>query len=116
MLLQHLRPVALPVFLPCLVGVAGCAREQGGPPGGGMQPQKPPEVIVAPPVRKDTMDYEECTGRTEAFKTVEVRARVTGYLQKVNFVEGKKVKKGEVLFEIDARPYEAELTRAEANV
>src|SRR5947209_5642599 len=95
--------------------LTGCARENGGGPGG-MPPQKTPEVLVGTPVRKDIIDYEECTGRTEAFKTVEIRARVTGYLQKVNFVEGKKVKKNSVLFEIDPRPYEAELNRTEANV
>jgi RND family efflux transporter MFP subunit len=81
-----------------------------------MPPQKTPEVVVRSPVRKNIMDYEECTGRTEAVKTVDVRARVTGYLIKWNFTQGKRVTKGDVLFEIDPRPYEAELARTDANV
>jgi multidrug efflux system membrane fusion protein len=62
------------------------------------------------------LDYEDCTGRTEAYKTVDVRARVTGYLDRWDFEAGKKVSKGDVLFNIDPRSYQAELARAEANV
>src|SRR5262249_9348679 len=56
------------------------------------------------------------TGRTEAVKTVEIRARVTGYLDRVFFEEGAEVALGDPLFEIDPRPYKAELDRTEANV
>ena len=69
---MHLLRGAFPLICVALVG---CAREHG-PPGGGMPPPRTPEVLVGQPVRKDIMDYEECTGRTEAFKTVEIRARV----------------------------------------
>lgn len=114
--MQRLVAAGTPVSLViACAALCGCARENGAP-GGGMPPQRIPEVIVGTPVRKNIIDYEECTGRTEAYQTVEVRARVTGYLQKVNFVEGKKVKKGDILFEIDARPYDAEMARTEANV
>jgi RND family efflux transporter MFP subunit len=61
-------------------------------------------------------DYEDTTGRIEAVKTVELRARVTGYLNHINFKEGSTVKEGDVLFEIDPRPYEAQLARAAASV
>jgi RND family efflux transporter MFP subunit len=95
--------------------LAGCSAEPAGPPGG-PPPAKTPEVYYMIPVRDKLLDYEDCTGRTEAFKTVDVRARVTGYLDKWNFSPGKRVKKGDVLFEIDPRSYKAELARAEATV
>jgi multidrug efflux pump subunit AcrA (membrane-fusion protein) len=61
-------------------------------------------------------DYEDFPGRIEAKYAVEVRARVTGYLKRVHFVEGADVQEGDLLFEIDPRPYEAELARAEGAV
>lgn len=103
-------------FTVSALALAGCTGEQGGASGMGPPPQRTPEVVVARPVRDNMMDYEECTGRTEAFKTVDVRARVSGYLMKWNFTQGKKVKKGDVLFEIDPRSYDAELARAIASV
>jgi RND family efflux transporter MFP subunit len=96
--------------------LCGCAPEPPGAAGGGMPPPKTPEVYFATPTRDNLLDFEDCTGRTEAFKTVDVRARVTGYLDKWNFSPGKAVKKGDVLFEIDPRSYLAELARAEATV
>jgi RND family efflux transporter MFP subunit len=95
----------------------GCMGEQSGTPGAGAPPPpKAPEVYFVKPTRDKLLDYEDCTGRTEAFKTVDVRARVTGYLDKWNFDPGKKVSKGAVLFEIDPRSYLAELARAEATL
>src|SRR5437763_15657527 len=91
-------------LLPLLL-LAGCT--QGGPPTQ-MPPPQAPEVRVTVPVRKSVTDYEDCTGRTEAIPTIEVRARVTGYLVKVYFKDGARVKEGETLFEIDPRPYKAE--------
>jgi RND family efflux transporter MFP subunit len=92
--------------------VAGCnqspAAQAPAPP--------PPEVLISLPVTREVTDYEDFPGRTEAVNSIEVRARVTGYLDKVNFREGYDVKKDDVLFEIDPRPYQAELNRAEANV
>src|SRR5437773_1432703 len=104
------RCAGLAVLLP-LLAVAGCgrARSQSAPPA-------PPEVLVAEPVRKEVMEYEDFTGRTEAVETVEIRARVSGYLEKVHFAEGEEVRERDLLFEIDPRPYQAELTRAEANL
>jgi RND family efflux transporter MFP subunit len=96
--------------------LSSCTNEQAGAPEAGMPPPKKPEVYFVQPTRANLMDYEDCTGRTEAFKTVDVRARVTGYLERWNFQPGKKVSKGDVLFEIDPRSYQAELARAEATL
>ena len=63
----------------------------------------------------EVTDYEEFIGQTDAVYTVEVRARVTGYLDKVNFKDGDEVEKGALLFEIDPRPYKAEFDRTEAD-
>jgi RND family efflux transporter MFP subunit len=111
----NIAPVILLVVTSLLLN--GCSGDPaGGAPGGGMPPPKVPEVFFATPTRDNLLDYEDCTGRTEAFKTVDVRARVTGYLEKWNFSPGKKVSKGDVLFEIDPRSYLAELARTEATV
>jgi RND family efflux transporter MFP subunit len=75
----------------------------------------PPEVPVRQPLVREVADYEDFTGRTEAVSQVELRARVSGYLDKVLFKDGAEVRKGELLFEIDPRPYMAELQRAETH-
>ena len=73
-------------------------------------------VKVSPPVERNITDYEYVTGRTEAVKTVDIRARVTGYLEVVDFKAGDTVDEGKVLFKIDPRPYQAELDRASGQV
>lgn len=77
---------------------------------------QPPEVLVSLPVTRSVTDYVDFPGRTEAVNSIEVRARVTGYLVKVHFQEGADVQKDDLLFEIDPRPYKAELARAEGNI
>jgi len=81
-----------------------------------MPAQKPPEVLVDLPTKAEVTDYEDFTGRTMAMKTVDIRARVTGYLDKIHFTEGAEVKQGDLLFEIDPRTYQAEVNRATSNV
>jgi RND family efflux transporter MFP subunit len=76
----------------------------------------PVPVTVSYPVEREITDYADFTGRTAAVDSVEVRARVWGYLDKVNFKEGMLVKKGDVLFEIDPRTYQAALANAEGNL
>ena len=76
----------------------------------------PPEVTVSRPLAREVTDYEDFTGRTEAVQAVDLRARVTGYIVKVHVKEGGDVKQGDLLFEIDPRPYQAELDKAEAEV
>lgn len=92
------------------VAVAGCTAP---PPSA---PPVVPAVSVSYPVEREVTDYADYTGRTAAVESVEVRSRVWGYLEKVNFKEGALVKKGDVLFELDARPYEAQLEQAKAKV
>jgi RND family efflux transporter MFP subunit len=67
-------------------------------------------------VEREVTDYADFTARTAAVDSVEVRAHVWGYLQKVNFKEGALVQKGDVLFELDPRPYQALLNQAKAKV
>jgi len=81
-----------------------------------MVEMKPPVVVVSQALTEEVTDYEDFTGRTEAVFSVDVRARVTGYLEKVHFKDGDEVKEGDLLLEIDARPYEAELARTEATI
>lgn len=76
----------------------------------------PPEVSVAKPVMRQVEERYETTGRTEAVEKVEIRARVTGYLTEVNFQDGALVEKGQLLFVIDPRPYEAAVLSAEGEV
>ena len=89
----------------------GCATRPAGP-----AEEKPLKVSVSTPVVRTVTDYETFSGRTEAVETTDVRARVSGYLTKVNFVDGAHVQAGDVLFEIDPRPYEAALAKAKASV
>lgn len=82
----------------------------------GMPAFPPAEVDVAHPVQRVMTDTRRYTGRFEAVERVEIRARVKGYLSKVNFTEGAEVKKGDLLYEIDPSTFEAEIARAEADV
>ncbi|HTQ39859.1 MAG TPA: efflux RND transporter periplasmic adaptor subunit [Pirellulales bacterium] len=98
-------------------GAPGAAA--GGPAGGGAPGQpspKPPEVLVSMPTTSEVTEYEDFTGRTMAKPTIDIRPRVTGYLDKIYFTEGADVKEGDLLYEIDPRPYQAEVDRAQSNV
>jgi RND family efflux transporter MFP subunit len=75
-----------------------------------------PQVTVAPALSRKVTEYDEFTGRFEAVERVEIRPRVSGYVSSVNFKEGSEVKKGDVLFVIDPRPYQAERDRAAAGL
>jgi multidrug efflux system membrane fusion protein len=81
-------------------------------------PAAPPAqaVTVAEVPEREITEWDEFTGRLEAVDQVEIRPRVSGYIKRVAFAEGKEVRKGEVLFEIDPRPYQADLARAEAEL
>ena len=74
----------------------------------------PPAVSVAAVPTREITEWDEVSGRFEAVDAVEIRPRVSGFLRRVAFAEGKEVRKGDILFEIDPRPYQAELARAEA--
>jgi len=75
-----------------------------------------PQVSVAEVLERPITDFQEFTGRIEAVERVELRPRVSGYIESVAFREGAEVKKGDVLFVIDPRPYEATLKRARAEL
>jgi RND family efflux transporter MFP subunit len=95
----------------CLL-LAGCSQPAADP----TPTPPPPAVTVSHPLQREVVEWDEYTGRLEAVETVEIRARVNGYLQKVLFKDGAKVRKGDLLFVIDPRPYQAKLDRAEAEV
>ena len=76
----------------------------------------PPEVTIAKPLATEVTDWDEYTGRFSAVESVEVRSRVSGYLQEVNFTEGTFVKKDDLLFVVDPRPYKAVLEEKRADL
>jgi multidrug efflux system membrane fusion protein len=80
------------------------------------KPAAPLKVEVSQPVSREVADYEDFTGRTAAAESVALRARVSGTLDKVLFQAGATVKKGDLLFQIDPRPFQAELDKADAEV
>ena len=79
-------------------------------------PAAPPPVTVSPPVQKNVTEWDEYTGQFAAVDYVEIRARVSGYLTEIHFTDGQIVKKGDLLFVIDPRPYEIELQQAQAQL
>src|SRR5271168_1355045 len=111
--MTHRLPLGISatLFLGLCFGAVGCTR-----PTAGESAAAPVEVSVSRPIEREVTDYAEFTARTAAVDSVEVRAHVWGYLDKVNFKEGAIVKKGEVLFELDPRPYIALLNQAKAKV
>ena len=99
---------------PCLAlagGLPGCAQKTKQ-----VAPPEAPVVPVSQPVEREVTDYVDFTGRTDAVQSVDVRARVTGYLKKVLFREGAEVKEDQQLFEIDPRPYKDQLDQQLAQV
>ena len=76
----------------------------------------PPAVTVAVVEQHDVTEWDEFVGRLEAVESVEIRPRVSGTIERVLFVAGKEVRKGELLFQIDPRPYQADVARAEAEL
>ena len=69
----------------------------------------PPEVIVSHPLKKEVTQYLEFTGTAAALEFVEIRARVEGWLESIHFAPGARVKKGDLLFVIDPRPFQAQV-------
>jgi multidrug efflux system membrane fusion protein len=80
------------------------------------QTPPPPRVSAAEVVIRDVQQWDEYTGHIQAVDTVELRPRVNGHIERINFVEGSEVEKGQVLFVIDQRPYRAALARAQAEL
>jgi RND family efflux transporter MFP subunit len=99
--------------LAIVVQLAGCSPSVSATPANA---PAPPSVSVATVLSRQISDFDEFTGRFEAVERVEIRPRVSGYIASVNFVQGREVAKGDVLFVIDPRPYEAELKQAQAQL
>jgi RND family efflux transporter MFP subunit len=113
--------ILLLVLGPCIGLAGGAAWYVSGSISNSTSPSGAPEaaptpVTVSRPVERNVTDYADFTSRVAAVDSVEVRAHVWGYLEKVNFKEGALVKKGDVLFELDPRPYQALLNQAQAKV
>ena len=101
------RFIALSVLV-LLVGCGQGQQQQAAPP--------PPAVTVAQPIKRTIVDQDEYVGRFVAVDSVEIRARVSGYLDKVHFTDGQIVKEGDLLFTIDNRPFQNIVEQARANL
>lgn len=106
--------------LGAIVLISGCGKGggggdgHGGGPAGGPPPAPP--VTVAAALEREVTEYDEFSGRLEAVERVELRPRVSGYINKVNFRQGAEVRKGDLLFEIDPNPFLQEVRRGEAEL
>ena len=100
-------------FLPlaAVLSLAGCQPAKQTPP-----PAPPADVTVAKPVSREVQNFREYTGYLEPVETVNIRTRVRGFLQKIHFKEGVEVNKGDPLYDIDPREFEAAVARATADV
>ena len=110
-MMPHLsRFFPLTASLLLLLSLAGCSKPAApaAPP--------PPEITVAKPVARTIVEHNEYTGRLAAIENVSVRPRVSGYITQIPFKEGNLVKKDELLFVIDPRPYQAALEQAEGQL
>ena len=103
--------VAIPTLVAAVLVAAGCARNEAAPASAAPQA---PQVSVAQVVSRPVTEFDEFTGKFVAVERVELRPRVSGYIANVSLDPGHEVKKGDVLFTIDQRPYQAELKRAQA--
>src|SRR5882724_3327409 len=116
---HHPRPEGLSMsayarlLLLCpLLALTGC----GEAPKQSAAPPPPPVVTVAKPAQRTIVDQDEYVGRFVAVDMVEVRARVSGYLEKVHFRDGQTIKQGDLLFSIDKRPFQNAMAQAKANL
>ncbi|MCH7753172.1 MAG: biotin/lipoyl-binding protein, partial [Planctomycetes bacterium] len=101
---------------PVAIMLVSCLFTAGCQPKNVYQEPPPPPVTVAHPELRTVVDTIEFTGTTEAVEMVDIRARVEGFLLSIEFDEGKAVKKGDLLFRIDPRPFDAALAQAKASV
>ena len=102
------------VLAAALVVLAGCGHSRAGGPAAAAPPA--PAVTVAGVIAKPLRDWEEFSGRLQAVDSVEIRPRVSGFIDSVQFTEGARVKKGQLLFRIDPRPFQAEVNRLSAEL
>lgn len=107
---RPVRAAAILATTGALLGLVGCQprNEYAEPP--------PPEVDVARPIERPVTDYLEFTGTTRAYSVVDLRARVSGYLQEIHFEDGARVEKGQLLLTIDPAPFRARVRVAQAEL
>ncbi|MFL6619644.1 MAG: efflux RND transporter periplasmic adaptor subunit [Povalibacter sp.] len=103
--------LVLPLAVATAIVVSGCSSKAANAP---VAPAT--QVTVAAALERNVTEWDEFTGRLEAVESVEIRPRVTGYIESVNFTEGSIVKKNDLLFVIDQRPYRASLDKAAAEL
>ncbi len=103
------RDIVLWVTLATFVVACGRPQQQSGAP-------PPPPVTVSKPIKRTVFDFDEYVGRFVAVNSVEVRARVSGYLDGLHFKDGQTVKEGDLLFTVDKRPFENAVAQARANL
>lgn len=104
------RPLLLLALLPMALAACGQNPQSSAPT------PPPPAVTVATPIQRTIVDHDEYVGRFVAIDSVEVRARVSGYLEKIHFTDGQMVKEGDLLFTIDKRPFQTALDQAKASL
>jgi RND family efflux transporter MFP subunit len=109
-----LQPLGAVGVVAAALALAAC--DDGAGDGQARAAPPPPTVTVANPLVMPITEWYEFTGRFEATESVDVRARVSGYLEEIRFEDGQMVEQGQVLFVIDRRPYQAEVEQLEAQV
>ncbi|MBA1265330.1 efflux RND transporter periplasmic adaptor subunit [Stutzerimonas stutzeri] len=109
---SSLNALRFPLVALVMVVAAGC----GKAPEATQSAAAPPAVSVAQVIKHQVTEWDELTGHLEAPESVEIRPRVSGFIHKVAFEEGALVKKGDLLFQIDPRPFEAQVKRLEAEL
>jgi multidrug efflux system membrane fusion protein len=114
-ILPAARAAALALVAGVLLAQAGCSSHAAGPSAAAAMPP-PPEVSVAQVLVRDVRQWDDFTGRVAAVQSVEIRPRVSGYVERVAYTEGREVGKGDLLFVIDPRPYRAQLDKAKADL
>jgi RND family efflux transporter MFP subunit len=108
---RHQHTVLLAALVACTLAVAACTRTAAQ-----QAPSPLPQVTVAPVIEGDATEWDEFTGRLQAVDSVEIRPRVSGFVSAVRFSEGALVHRGDVLFEIDPRPFQADVDRLQAEL
>lgn len=108
-----MRAIPLTLISAFSLMLVACSEPESQAP---KQEAKPAEVDVALPLQHKLTDWDEFTGRFEAIDNVNLRARVTGYLVEKKFKDGQQVKKGDVLYVIDPRPFRYELNEFRRNM
>ncbi len=114
-IVRRASPIVVPVLAALVLAACGKGGAEG-PPGAAGGPQGGPPVSVAPVTQRSVQDFDEYSARIEATELVDVRSRVGGTLDKAHFREGQRVKKGDLLFTIDPRPFAAEAARLQAQL